>query len=115
LPSIDKGRAENIIFKPWSPSDAQLLQAVSRGEFTINGFRNRDIRSLLFKSTHSHQEERRRAGLLTRRFALLRAHGLIRKVSGTHRYILTEKGRISITALLAARKADVEQPTKMAA
>jgi hypothetical protein len=100
---------------PWSPSDAQLLQAVSRGEFTINGFRNRDIRTLLFKSTGSHQEERRRAGLLTRRFALLRAHGLIRKVSGTHRYILTEKGRISITGLLAAHKADIEQLTKMAA
>src|ERR1700737_5658123 len=32
---------------------------------------------------------------------LLRAHGLIRKVSGTHRYTLSQNGRRIITALLA--------------
>jgi hypothetical protein len=41
--------------------------------------------------------------------ALLRAHGLIRKVSGTHRYQITERGRRIITALLSARNADVDQ------
>jgi hypothetical protein len=39
----------------------------------------------------------------------LRAHGLIAKVPKTHRYQLTEKGRTTISALLAARNANVKQ------
>jgi predicted transcriptional regulator len=52
---------------------------------------------------------------MTRKLALLRAHGLLKKVSGTHRYQVTEKGRRLITALLTARQADVEQLTQLAA
>jgi hypothetical protein len=40
---------------------------------------------------------------------------LIQKVSGTHRYVVSTKGRTVVTALLAARNADVEQLTKLAA
>jgi hypothetical protein len=46
---------------------------------------------------------------------LLRAHRILRKVPGTHRYHLTTAGRRILTALLAARQADVEQLTQMAA
>jgi hypothetical protein len=52
---------------------------------------------------------------LTRKPAILRAHGFIRKVSGTHRYTLTKNGRRIVTALLAARRADVDQFTRIAA
>jgi hypothetical protein len=100
---------------PWSPADAKLLQAVSQGEFAINGFRNRDLRLALFGAKTSAGQQRRHAGQITRRIGLLRAHHLVAKVSGTHRYILTEKGRATITALLTARKADVDQLTKIAA
>ena len=44
-----------------------------------------------------------------------RAHGLIRKVSGTHRYQVTASGWAIITALLAARQADVEKLIALAA
>ena len=54
-------------------------------------------------------------GWVGRPLRLLRAHGLIAKVSGTHRYVVTDKGRTTITALLAARQADVNQLTKLAA
>jgi len=37
---------------------------------------------------------------------MLRAHGLVRKVPRTHRYMVTEKGRTAITALQSARQAD---------
>jgi DNA-binding HxlR family transcriptional regulator len=50
-----------------------------------------------------------------RRLRLLRAHGLIAKVSKTHRYVVTEKGRNVITALLAARQASTEKLTALAA
>ena len=43
------------------------------------------------------------------------AHGLIRKVCGAHRYILTPTGHRIVTALLAARRADIDQLTQLAA
>jgi hypothetical protein len=100
---------------PWSEPDAALLTAVSRGEYTINGLRNRDLRRQLWPKAGTDQTERRRAASVTRKVRLLRAHGLLRKVSGTHRYVVTENGRKIMTALLAARQADVEQLTTFAA
>jgi hypothetical protein len=100
---------------PWSPEDGALLAAINRGEFAIAGLRNRDLRALLYPRKGSQKEERSRAAKITRKLGLLRAHGLLRKVSGTHRYQLTEKGRRIVTALLTARQADVDQLTKLAA
>lgn len=100
---------------PWSDKDARVLEAINRGEFAINGFRNRDLRALLFKTKATEQEQKRRAGAVTRKIRLLRAHGLVRKVSGTHRYVVSDKGRRIITALLSARQADVAQLTALAA
>lgn len=100
---------------PWSDQDARVLEAVNRGEFAINGFRNRDVRAILFSTKATDQEQKRRAGAVTRKLRLLRAHGLIRKVPGTHRYLVSDKGRRIITALLSARQADIQQLTALAA
>jgi hypothetical protein len=100
---------------PWSAEDGALLETVSRGEFTLAGFRNRDLRAWLYPRKGSTEEERLRAARVTRQLARLRAHGLIKKVSGTHRWLVTEGGRQLITALLAARQADVDQLTQLAA
>ena len=100
---------------PWSAQDAQLLEIVNRGEFAINGFRNRDLRALIYPTKTSREMEKRRAARITRQLRLLRGHGLIRKVSGTHRYVVSPKGRSVITALLTARQADVAALTEMAA
>jgi hypothetical protein len=101
---------------PYAQSDADLLQAVSRGEFTLNGFRNRDLRRLLFgDQPTSKQEQRRQAAAVSRKLVLLRAHRLIRKVSGTHRYHLTEPGRTILTALITARNTSTDALTKLAA
>ena len=100
---------------PWSPADGALLEAISHGEFALQGLRNRDVRALLYPRKATPEEERRRAAKVTRSFALLRAHRLIRKVPGTHRYQVTESGRRLLTGLLAARNADVDQLTQLAA
>jgi hypothetical protein len=100
---------------PWSEKDARILEIVNLGEFAINGFRNRDLRARLFSSKATEQEQKRRVGAVTRKIRLLRAHGLIRKVSGTHRYVVSDKGRRIITALLAARQASVEELEELAA
>lgn len=39
---------------PFAPDDRQLLQAVPRGEFTLNGFRKRDLQRLSFRSASRH-------------------------------------------------------------
>jgi len=101
--------------RPWSEQDGRLLEILSQGEAMINGFRNRDLRSQLYPRHQLVGQQTKRAAAVTRKLRLLRAHGLIRKVSGTHRYVVTENGRIILTALMAARKADVNQLTKMAA
>lgn len=105
--------------RPFEPDDARLLQAVSRGEFTINGFRNRDLQQLLFRTTQqltpkdankeANIEARRRSAKVTRLLRMLRAHGLITKVPSTHRYQVTSLGRQIITAVLTARQTSVRQ------
>jgi hypothetical protein len=91
---------------PLAAEDGRLLQAVNRGEFAINGFRNRDLRELLFpKQPADEVEQRRRSAAITRKLRLLRAHGLIHKVAKTHRYQLSPHGRETINALLTARQA----------
>jgi hypothetical protein len=100
---------------PLAAADAALLEAVSRHEFLINGLRNRDLRRLLYGGTAvTPAEERQRSAAVTRQLRLLRAHGLIRKVPKTHRYMVSESGRQTITALLAARNASVEELTRCA-
>jgi hypothetical protein len=100
---------------PLSDPDASLLEAITRGEWTINGFRNADVRKYLHPlSSRSPEQTRRRSAAVTRKLRLLRAHGLIRKIKGSHRYLLTENGRKLITLLLTARKADVQQLTALA-
>jgi hypothetical protein len=90
--------------------DADLMQAAGRGEFLINGLRNRDLQALLFaKPTEDPAEKRRRCGQVTRKLRMLRAHGLIHKLPHTHRYMVSDKGRRVITALHAAREADIEK------
>lgn len=100
---------------PWGPADGALLEALSRGEFTLQGFRNRDLRARLYPAKADVQEQRRRSARVSRLLALLRAHGRIKKVTGTHRYQITERGRRMITALVAARNANVDQLTQLAA
>jgi hypothetical protein len=90
--------------------DRTLLEAVSRGEFLLNGFRNRDVQSRFFGAvTPDRVESRRRSAWVSRKLRLLRAHGLIRKVSGTYRYQLSETGRKAITALLTALRSCIAE------
>lgn len=102
-----------------APKDHALLLAVSRGEFALSSSRNADLRAMLYHSPKPSKltkaEIRRRSAAVTRHFALLRAHRLLRKMPGSNRYLLTSKGRKIITALLAACYGDVEQLTNVAA
>jgi hypothetical protein len=97
---------------PLAAADGALLAAVADGAWVVHGFRNRDVRQRLYGVDGGDgAERRRRSAAVTRQLRLLRAHGLIRKVSGTHRYQVTEQGRQKLTALLAAGQADTAKLT----
>jgi hypothetical protein len=100
---------------PFTGEDARMAAVLLSGEWTINGFRNRDLRQRLFPEANTKQELRRVSSKLTRLLRLFRAHGLIQKVKRTHRYQLTAQGRRTLPAFLAARHACTEELTKIAA
>lgn len=71
--------------------DVTLLRAITRGEFTISGFQNKDLRRHL-----AHHDGRQISYLLKR----LRTHGLLKKIGRTYKYYLTGLGRrVAATAL----------------
>ena len=113
-PVYQEGRRYRAL-NPWSAQDAALLQLISRGEWAVSGFRNRDIRAALYPRQAETSELRRQSGRVTRALARLRAHGIIKQVGGTYRYQLTAQGRRIVTALLAARQADVDKLIGLAA
>jgi hypothetical protein len=104
-----KGRHVRAL-NPLAAEDVKLLEAVNRGEFVINGFRNRDLRLLLYGETPAmtREDEKRQSAKVTRLLRLLRAHRLIQKIPKTHRYQTTPPGRAQLTALLAARSTSTE-------
>jgi hypothetical protein len=99
--------------RPVSPAEAAVFAVVLQGQFLLKGFTNRDLRQRLGASQAAEAKDRRReSGRTTRLLRLLRAHGLIRKISGTRYYRVTPKGQRIMTAALKLRDADV---TKLAA
>ena len=121
---------------PLTGIDSQLIAILLRGEFTLNGFRNRDIRELLFPTpttatrdrpttthTASHPEadaaalteRRRQSGQVTRLLRLFRAHSLIQKIPRTHRYQLTANGRRILPTFPIARSASTKALQQIAA
>lgn len=107
-----QGRSVRAL-NPLSEADARLLEAVNRGEFALQGFRNRDLCRLLFDENASLSEKQQMTRV-TRLIRLLRHHGLVHKVSKTHRYVVSPSGRETISALLTARQASTRKLAELA-
>lgn len=104
-----KGRPARAL-RPTDPIDFALFQLLADGRLALEGLRNGDIRKALYpRRTKSPAERRRRSGRATRLLRLLRAHGLVRKVPRTHRYLVTPKGNRVSAAVIAAQAATLEQ------
>lgn len=113
-PVFKDGRRIARALNPLAGSDGDLLRVLAHGDFLLNGFRNRDLRSRLHGPCADPQQRRRQAAAITRRLALLRAHGLIVKVQKTHRYQLSASGKRIVAALLAAHAANTARLTNVA-
>jgi hypothetical protein len=101
--------------RPWTAEDSKLLQAINRGEYAINGFRNRDILAHLYPETTDQEEKKSLARALGRKFRMLRAHRIIHKLPHTHRYQITPKGRNVLAAILQSQEVTLHQLNKAAA
>lgn len=100
--------------RPWA-EDKERFATVNHGEFLIHGFRNRDLRKLLYETEpESQSDRRRRSSAIRRKLRLLRAHGIIRKVPHTHRYQVTDAGRAVLVAVLTAARTSVNQLNQLA-
>jgi hypothetical protein len=115
-PVIDDGRRYRAL-RIGDADDLAMLQVIARGEFSTAGFRNRDLRLRLYPlaADAPEPERRRRSASISRRLRILRAHGLIRKIPKTHRYILTKRGQLLTSALSATREATIKQLLETAA
>ena len=103
--------------RPWSFDDNELLKTIGRGEYQINGFRNKDLRQYLYSEIENANPmlKRKLSSAMTRKIRILRAHGLVKKVVKTHRYMITEKGRRIISAILEYQNISLKQVYNLAA
>ncbi len=94
--------------RPISPEDAKLFQATLQGQFSIQGFRNKDIRTALDLENETDSVARRRiSARVTRLLRLLQAHGLIYKVVKTRYYRVSKKGYEVMTTATRFRETDI--------
>ena len=77
--------------RPWT-EDRELLTAVNHGEFTISGFRNRNLQALLYENETGS-----------------RAHGIVQKIPRTHRYQMTDAGRAILLAVLTTARTSIHR------
>lgn len=100
----------------WTAEDQALLAAVARPEFLLAGFRNADVACALYPDAQDSPKARRSAAAkVSYRLSLLRAHGLIRKLSNTRRYRLSPKGHQICMAAALSQKATMQKLTQAAA
>jgi hypothetical protein len=94
--------------RPITAEEAKVFAALLSGPHRLHGFRNADVRQILSGPAASSVAQRRSAcGRASRYLRLLRAHGLIRKVSRTHRYHLTQRGTQVMATAVNLRQTSV--------
>ena len=97
---VDRGRTYTG-YNVWSPETFQLFEAISDGRYLIRGFTNQEIRRSICRGNPDTARER---GRMSRSLAKLRAHGLIRKIPHSRRYLVSDKGRRVMGALIETRR-----------
>ena len=88
-------------YNVWSKETIQLFEAISDGKYLIRGFTNKDIRIILYPKIHAEKKVR---GKMSRTLSKLRAHGLIRRFPHSRKYLVTDKGRRIMGALIETKR-----------
>jgi hypothetical protein len=75
--------------------DLKLMHIISRGEFFINGFRNKDIKTFFSELSSSS---------ISRILKRLLLHHIIKKVNRTYKYYITSLGKVIISTALVLKQ-----------
>jgi len=95
---------------PASKDQVNLLAAVIRGEHSLQGFRNANIREQLNEPTTDDLEHHRQSHRTGRLLKLLHAHRLIAKIPRTHRWRVTTHGHTVMSAILMVHHQQYYKP-----
>ena len=80
-------------FNPAREEDPRLFAAVLAGDHIGKGFRNQDIRAVLYKPVKDKRHRRRQSAAVGRLFKRLHVRRLIKKVPRTRLWRVTQRGR----------------------
>ena len=94
--SIIKKERKYTGFNILNEDTLKLFTELSRGEYLMSGFNNKNIRAEIFEDANCE----RNINKTTRLLAKLKAHGIIKKVFKKNKYYLTENGRKIISSVL---------------
>ncbi len=82
-------------FNFFNAADLSIFESILRGENTISGMRNKDLRRHLPDMS---------PGQVSRHLKRLRTHGLIKRIGRTYKYYITKLGRRVVTSGLKIRQ-----------
>jgi hypothetical protein len=98
-PVVVSGRS-HAGFNPADAADVKLFGAVLDGNHLVRGFRNADIRDVLYRSTDDPAEARRHSAAVGRMLRRLNVRGLIAKVPHSRRWQVSLKGQQVLGAVV---------------
>jgi len=80
-------------FNPAREDEARLFAAVLAGDHIAQGFRNKDIRAILYAELPCDPQRRRHSAAIGRLLKRFHVRGLVAKVPRTRRWRVTDQGR----------------------
>ena len=90
-------------FSPLSKEAFKIFMAIMSGEFHLQGFKNRELRSKL-QDLKAQRNEKQFASWISRLIARLRFFKLIGQIPHSRKYKLTEFGKKIVMAAIESRK-----------
>jgi hypothetical protein len=102
---------------PAADGDMQLLRFLAQGQWALAGLRNRDLVLWLNPDAENlpASDRKKLASRASRLLGIMRAHGLIKKVSKTHRYQVTAKGKRVAAVMISTSTIQAEELMRKAA
>ena len=113
--SVKINERSHRAFNPLAQRDSKLFTAALRGEHTINGMRNRNIRRIIHNTkTQNKTEIRRQSSNISRQLKRLHVFKLIAKIPHSHKWKVTAKGYRLMSTSLYLRKHFCDKVQKVA-
>ena len=108
-PRVHQGRGYRGL-RPISAEECRVFGVLLDGAFLLQGFTNQQLRERLYPRLASNPKQQKKlSGRITRYLRLLRTHGLIHKLSHSHRYRVCSAGQQVMAAALCVRALDTEK------